>query len=330
MPTPPPARNQARQVQPLARMRTSSPLTDRRLQYEQEHRAMLSAQDHGGHLATAHRPTSSRSGRLQRLTGTWVQKARRVLSGGCGPHVQDGDDVASDLARCLYLAADGGHHARAEALLRRGAPTDHVTRGGWTPLMRAAFHGDLEMLQLLLKAGATPDQGGANQQTALDLCVMHGHVELLAPLLLAKADPAARDYSAVRQALLVRSDGALAVFGVEVLGDMYARDRRWVGTLEQQLGLAGVARARGLDQHRGQHVPDDAREKARLQTLSGTTNDPQCEEVDFTCVVCLRTPRSVLLQPCMHLALCGECAPQVKSCPVCRKDISQRVKVFLS
>ncbi|CAK9058514.1 unnamed protein product [Durusdinium trenchii] len=39
------------------------------------------------------------------------------------------------------------------------------------------------------------------------------------------------------------------------------------------------------------------------------------------CCVCMEAPRSVVLEPCMHYALCLSCAQQMRSCPVCRRGI---------
>eukprot|EP00775_Hariotina_reticulata_P007565 gene7565-7772_t len=55
------------------------------------------------------------------------------------------------------------------------------------------------------------------------------------------------------------------------------------------------------------------------------------------CVVCLDAPRSVLLLPCKHLALCEECSQSLQAssrdkgtgsgscCPVCRVQVLQHI-----
>ncbi|KAF6264578.1 hypothetical protein COO60DRAFT_1266813 [Scenedesmus sp. NREL 46B-D3] len=48
------------------------------------------------------------------------------------------------------------------------------------------------------------------------------------------------------------------------------------------------------------------------------------------CVVCMDAPRSVLLLPCKHLALCEACSVQLQGsaancCPVCRVPVSQHI-----
>jgi hypothetical protein len=49
------------------------------------------------------------------------------------------------------------------------------------------------------------------------------------------------------------------------------------------------------------------------------------------CVVCMDAPRSVLLLPCKHLALCEECSESLQAggnkgaCPVCRVPCVQHI-----
>merc|ERR1711991_1097585 len=45
------------------------------------------------------------------------------------------------------------------------------------------------------------------------------------------------------------------------------------------------------------------------------------EEGDEECVVCYANPRSTVLHPCTHMAVCMECLQKLKKCPVCRAKI---------
>ena len=49
-----------------------------------------------------------------------------------------------------------------------------------------------------------------------------------------------------------------------------------------------------------------------------------------TCVICLCEPRGALLKPCNHVCACLECSRQLTQCPVCRADIWQRERIFIS
>jgi hypothetical protein len=47
------------------------------------------------------------------------------------------------------------------------------------------------------------------------------------------------------------------------------------------------------------------------------------------CVICLQTPKCMLLLPCAHVCACEECALQCNTCPVCRCQIEKTLKVFI-
>jgi len=46
------------------------------------------------------------------------------------------------------------------------------------------------------------------------------------------------------------------------------------------------------------------------------------------CVVCLEGEKVVLFSSCLHLVCCKSCAEKLTNCPMCRKEISQKVNVF--
>jgi len=50
----------------------------------------------------------------------------------------------------------------------------------------------------------------------------------------------------------------------------------------------------------------------------------------FICIECMDEPRSSLLQPCGHLALCSTCAATVNRCPICRAAVASTAYVVLS
>jgi len=47
------------------------------------------------------------------------------------------------------------------------------------------------------------------------------------------------------------------------------------------------------------------------------------------CVICFNLPVAVVSIPCGHCTLCLECYTPVQQCPLCRKQITQHVKIFL-
>ncbi|XP_039214130.1 baculoviral IAP repeat-containing protein 7 isoform X1 [Crotalus tigris] len=48
------------------------------------------------------------------------------------------------------------------------------------------------------------------------------------------------------------------------------------------------------------------------------------------CKVCMDKDVSIVLVPCGHLVVCAECAPNLSRCPICRGDIRDSMKAFLS
>jgi len=49
-----------------------------------------------------------------------------------------------------------------------------------------------------------------------------------------------------------------------------------------------------------------------------------------TCKICMDAEVGVVFLPCGHLCCCVNCAPALKDCPVCRRNIQGTVRTFLS
>lgn len=59
-----------------------------------------------------------------------------------------------------------------------GADVNARQHGGWTPLMQAAAHGDLEIVDVLLGAGADPSLTSDEGKTPAALADENGHPTL--------------------------------------------------------------------------------------------------------------------------------------------------------
>ncbi len=61
------------------------------------------------------------------------------------------------------------------------------------------------------------------------------------------------------------------------------------------------------------------------------TKDPERNDL---CVICMEKPRDLLIKPCNHFILCGDCGDNkskvIKDCPICRQHITKRQTVILS
>lgn len=56
---------------------------------------------------------------------------------------------------------------------------------------------------------------------------------------------------------------------------------------------------------------------------------PTQKQVDNFCAVCFGEQKSVLFMPCQHLVTCVDCATKIDQCPMCREQISGRIRAFL-
>ncbi|HVT04330.1 MAG TPA: ankyrin repeat domain-containing protein [Thermoanaerobaculia bacterium] len=78
----------------------------------------------------------------------------------------------------LMLAAYNGNLEIARFLLSNGADSNTADPAGSTVLMGAAFKGDLAMVRMLIAAGARADARNDKGQTALDFANMFGRADV--------------------------------------------------------------------------------------------------------------------------------------------------------
>ncbi|XP_027505715.1 E3 ubiquitin-protein ligase LRSAM1 isoform X2 [Corapipo altera] len=131
---------------------------------------------------------------------------------------------------------------------------------------------------------------------------------------------------------------------LEALGTMTASDLEKLGVVEAGLQRAILKRAqeilavaktipelqRGVDTE----VPAAPEPSAPLEeppSPEGPTAPPlQWEERKSECVVCMEQEPQMIFLPCGHVCCCQSCCERLLSCPLCRRDIAQRVRIFHS
>lgn len=88
----------------------------------------------------------------------------------------------------LHMAAQYGHLATAEVLLRAGISKDARTKVDRTPLHIAAQEGHVDIVELLIKHGAEVDAKDMLRMTPLHWAVERGHMKVILCLLKHNAD----------------------------------------------------------------------------------------------------------------------------------------------
>jgi hypothetical protein len=69
-------------------------------------------------------------------------------------------------------------------------------------------------------------------------------------------------------------------------------------------------------------------------TMNASQDDMYVPNAERDCAICMDQPRDSLLCPCHHLVTCNNCAKSLLSrrdgCPICRKEISEIIRVYHS
>lgn len=56
----------------------------------------------------------------------------------------------------------------------------------------------------------------------------------------------------------------------------------------------------------------------------------QWDEKKSECVVCMEQEAQMIFLPCGHVCCCQTCCKRLQTCPLCRRDITQHVRIFYS
>ena len=67
------------------------------------------------------------------------------------------------------------------------------------------------------------------------------------------------------------------------------------------------------------------RRRAPVTRASGLRSRPSRAS---KCCVCLEKDRDVVFMPCFHLVACWDCSKRMCECPICRKNIGQKRRVY--
>ncbi|XP_069465907.1 E3 ubiquitin-protein ligase LRSAM1 isoform X2 [Ambystoma mexicanum] len=67
-----------------------------------------------------------------------------------------------------------------------------------------------------------------------------------------------------------------------------------------------------------------------LSPVSPATPPAQAEERNSECVVCMEHVAQMIFLNCGHVCCCSNCSEVLRTCPLCRKDIIQRIRIYHS
>ncbi|NXJ15548.1 LRSM1 ligase, partial [Odontophorus gujanensis] len=73
-----------------------------------------------------------------------------------------------------------------------------------------------------------------------------------------------------------------------------------------------------------------APEEETLSSVVPTAPLLQGDEKKSECVVCMEQEAQTIFLPCGHVCCCQTCCKQLQSCPLCRRDIAQHIRIFYS
>ncbi|NWV32893.1 LRSM1 ligase, partial [Grantiella picta] len=128
---------------------------------------------------------------------------------------------------------------------------------------------------------------------------------------------------------------------LEMLGTMTARDLEKVGVTEAGLQHAILRRAQEilavattipeLQRAEDTELPAAPEPSAPLEESPSPTAPPlEWDQKRSECVVCMEQETQTIFLPCGHVCCCQGCCERLHSCPLCRQDIAQRIRIFHS
>ncbi|XP_050763722.1 E3 ubiquitin-protein ligase LRSAM1 isoform X2 [Gymnogyps californianus] len=131
---------------------------------------------------------------------------------------------------------------------------------------------------------------------------------------------------------------------LQALSTMTASDLEKIGVMEAGLQRAIVKRAQEILAV-AKTIPEllrtvDAEVPAAPEPSAPFEEPPspvvpmapplQWDEKKSECVVCMERETQMIFLPCGHVCCCQTCCERLHTCPLCRKDITQRIRIFHS
>jgi len=238
-------------------------------------------------------------------------------------------------------------------------PPAQLSKAPWTPLVALAVNGSVERAEIvaeLLSVGCCMDGAGGKLQPLTQVAaagrggigaalqpMRHKHAAQAAPGVSpssARSLPSSAPTEPEGAVPRTRSKSAGAALEEEaesssssLLGSLLVgtgpaeREGRLARLRNEELATVEGELEALLRMVRGQR---QKRLEQQLQSVqrrhAEVSRNRQELEEEQACVVCSELEKTVLFMPCRHLCTCEACASQLVVCPICRAQISEKVR----
>ncbi|XP_077331283.1 E3 ubiquitin-protein ligase LRSAM1 isoform X1 [Lithobates pipiens] len=127
-------------------------------------------------------------------------------------------------------------------------------------------------------------------------------------------------------------------FSLEMLEKMVPADLKKIGVEEVGLQISIIERAKETRRHRKAEM--DKLTPSQPEPSSPAASDlsptappdllPDVANSNSECVVCMEREAQSIFIPCGHVCCCTNCGDALHACPLCRRDIAQRIRIYHS
>ncbi len=149
----------------------------------------------------------------------------------CGNLIDERQSITGEAPiHRAVLSAKAEKTMALESIITCNANLDTLDSNGWTALIHASYHGDLESAKILIKNGAQVNAFSNQQKQALHFAAMKNHVPVIRLLLASKAQLEAKDSLHCTPLHLACKKGSFESIAVLLAygADIYAEDeRKW-------------------------------------------------------------------------------------------------------
>ncbi|XP_049630098.1 E3 ubiquitin-protein ligase LRSAM1 isoform X2 [Suncus etruscus] len=122
------------------------------------------------------------------------------------------------------------------------------------------------------------------------------------------------------------SPGDLAKVGVSEAGLQHEILRRARALLDAARAKPELLKAPKVE---APEEPPNAPEEAPA-SITPSAPPQELEVSTSECVVCLEREAQMIFLNCGHVCCCQQCSPPLRTCPLCRQDIAQRLRIYHS